>query len=305
MGKGTLTKFDAASIAINCAFQYKQELNNKNLLFLCLDKHKNPVFYEFSFREKNYMHLTGLIPIKFVKNNNTVHKLTAIEFYNMCLSRSLREDQFKFKEDGTTPLKLKILPQMLTGNLSANMIGNYDQYTPLLQTDKLVGKMNGIMGFQIDEDEGVFLPNTILNADIRDLSRSTNRIIATFRKDKNAEKYEELTYTAKNIEWDKVKSRLPKEYVYLKKLLPSDTPPKTELDEPEILPEKENASQSEDSLSSAENLSTISISDECVKTYEDAYENLSKLHKKIMNSVEYSDIDEESLESISNDEITV
>lgn len=305
MGKGTITKTQAASLVVKYSQSYKNELNNKNLLFLCLDKHKNPVFYEFSFRERNYMHLTGLVPVVFRDINGALHKLTANEFYDKCISGTLTDVQFEFKKDGTTPLKLTLLPQILTKNLSAKMIGNYDKYTPLLQTDKLVGKIDGVIGFEVDAKEGIYLPNTLLKANIKDLTNNTNRIIAAFRKDKNAEKYEELTYTAKNIEWDKVKSRLPKEYIYLKKLLPSDTPPKTELDEPEILPEKENASQSEDSLSSAESLSTISISDECVKTYEDAYENLSKLHKKIMNSVEYSDLDEESLESISNDEITV
>ena len=100
------------------------------------------------------------------------------------------------------------------------MIGDYDKYTPLLQTDKLVGKIDGVIGFEIDSKEGIYLPNTLLKADIRDLTNKTNRVILAFRKEKDAEKYEELTYKANKVDWDKIK--IPEEYKYLESLIFGD-----------------------------------------------------------------------------------
>lgn len=100
------------------------------------------------------------------------------------------------------------------------MIGNYDKYTPLLQTDKVVGKIDGVIGFEIDSKEGIYLPNTLLKADIRDLTNKTNRVILAFRKEKDAEKYEELTYKANKVDWDKIK--VPEEYKYLESLIFGD-----------------------------------------------------------------------------------
>lgn len=211
------SKKDAASIAIKGALQYKNELLNRTLLFICTDKHRNVRTFEVTFRERNYMHLTGLIPIKFIDHNGKKHILTAPEFFNKCITKTLSPNQFRFHTDGTTQLKLAVLPKMICKNLSAQMIGDYDTYTPKLKTDKLVGKMNGVMGFMMDDIEGKFLPNTLLNANISDLSKSTLRIVATFRKHETDELYEEITYKAKSVEWDRIK--LPKEIEYLSSLI--------------------------------------------------------------------------------------
>lgn len=211
------SKKDAVSIVINSAEQYKKELLNRTLLFICTDKHKNVHAFEVTFRERNYMHLTGLVPIDFVDHNGEKHKLSASEFFNKCITKTLSPNQFDFHQDGTTQLKLAVLPKMICKNLSATMVGDYDTFKPKLKTDKLVGKTSGVMGFIADSIEHKFLPNTLLNADIRDLSKSTLRIIATFRKNEPEEYYEELTYKAKNVEWDRI--RLPKEIEYLSSLI--------------------------------------------------------------------------------------
>ncbi len=211
------SKADAASIAIKCAAQYKSELANKTLLFLCQDKHKRILSFEFSFRERNYMHLTGLIPVEYIDNKNNKHILSAVEFYNKCISKTLQTNQFEFYKDGNTQLKLEVLPKMICKNLSAKMIGDYNTFTPKLQTDKLVGKIDGIMGFDLDKNENRYLPNTLLKADIRNLSTSTVRIIATFRKPINASSYQEITYKVNNIAWQNI--TLPENLNYLSDLL--------------------------------------------------------------------------------------
>lgn len=211
------SKDEAASLVVNCALQYQKELVNKSLVFLCLNRSNRVIPFEVSFREKNFMHLTGLKPVKFIDSNSGQHILSAPEFYNKCISKTITTSMFEFANDGTTDLKLEILPRVICKNLSANMIGNYDTYSPKLQTDKLVGKQSGIVGFVLDEDENKYLPNTLLNADIRDYSKSTLRIIATFRKNITDDKYQELTYKAKKVEWEKLK--FPEQYEYLATLL--------------------------------------------------------------------------------------
>ncbi|MGN1419735.1 MAG: PBECR4 domain-containing protein [Acutalibacteraceae bacterium] len=208
------SKRGAAAIVINSAMQYKSELLNRTLLFVSTDKHKNIRTFEVTFRERNYMHLTGLVPVEFIDHNGESHILSANEFFNKCITKTLQTNQFEFHKDGTTQLKLTVLPKMICKNLSATMIGDYDTFTPKLKTDKLVGKTSGIMGFTKDNIEHKFLPNTLLNADIRDLSTSTLRIIATFRKNATDEEYKELTYKAKKVEWDRIK--FPEEIEYLK-----------------------------------------------------------------------------------------
>lgn len=54
------TKEQAISIVVSCAERYRDELANKNLLFICQDKHKRTTAIEFSFDASNFLHLTGL-----------------------------------------------------------------------------------------------------------------------------------------------------------------------------------------------------------------------------------------------------
>lgn len=43
------TKAEAIGIVVRCAQTYKQELDGKNLLFICTDKHKKTIPIELSF----------------------------------------------------------------------------------------------------------------------------------------------------------------------------------------------------------------------------------------------------------------
>lgn len=139
-------------------------------------------------------------------------------FYERCTNQKLSLADFEFDEDKFAFLKLEALPIMVSKNLSAKMIGDYDTYNPKLKTDKLAGNVNAIMGFvEKDETPNVFIPNTVLKSDIRNYSKSTLRIIATFRKNITDDKYQELTYKANKVEWEKLK--FPEQYEYLVTLL--------------------------------------------------------------------------------------
>ena len=56
-------------------------------------------------------------------------------------------------------------------------------------------------------------PNTVLEGDIRTKVKAADRIIATYRKSRGEERYSEIVFTAKKVEWEKIV--LPDEYCYL------------------------------------------------------------------------------------------
>lgn len=53
----------------------------------------------------------------------------------------METDDFELSSDGTTQLKLQVLPSLIKSNLSANMIGNPDENRPKLYTEKLIGNI--------------------------------------------------------------------------------------------------------------------------------------------------------------------
>ena len=192
-----MTKDDVVRIIINCAKMYDKNLNEHNLLFIVTDKTGNLSTYEMIFLPNNFMHMCG---VKFREGK----KLDAFTFYNRCLNHRLSPDDFELAEDGTTEMKLRVLPSLLTTNLSANMLGDYIGNKPMLFTDKLAGGSRGCIGF-VNRIKNFYVPNTVLNVDIRDVIKDKKRIIITYRKHKNERKYQEIVYKAKNIDWNNFK----------------------------------------------------------------------------------------------------
>lgn len=205
------TKNQAVKIITECAEKYRDELVDRTLLFVCADKHNKTVCYEFSFYAWNYMHLTG------VKAKKQSGKQSAMDFYNRCLAHKLSPNEFEFSDDGTTHMKLEVLPTIMCKNLNAKMIGAYNSRKPYLYTDKIAGGTKACVGFVADAIQGRYVPNTLLKDDIRNNVHAYVRVMAVFRKDICESKYTELTYCAKNVEWDKVE--LSKEFEYLYSLL--------------------------------------------------------------------------------------
>ncbi len=81
----------------------------------------------------NFLHLTGLKVKKHKYNadgientNDSDDTISAKEFYEKCLAHRLSASDFEFARDGTTPLKLDVLPRLISKNLSATMIGDYN-----------------------------------------------------------------------------------------------------------------------------------------------------------------------------------
>lgn len=213
---GQYTKAQAISIVVACAEQYRENLANKNLLFICQDKHKRISAIEFSFDASNFLHLTGLKVKKHKYNGNDADDaISAKDFYEKCLAYRLSVNDFEFAKDGTTQLKLEVLPRLISKNLSATMIGDYNSRNPKLVTDKLAGSTAACMGFVPTGPSHRYVPNTVLKVDIRDYISNQVRVIAVYRKPMDAEQYDEATYFAKKIDWEAV--IYPEKYNYLPK----------------------------------------------------------------------------------------
>ena len=220
---GRYTKKDAIRIVSSCAKQYQEQLVNRSLLFLCADKHSKVTPIEFTFDASNFLHLTGLKLVNRKRHGSGDGVISASDFYEKCLNHKLREDDFYFAKDGTTELKLDVLPALLTKNLAAKMIGDFHSDKPKLLTEKLAGGQIACMGFVKNSTSDRFVPNTVIKDDIRKHTLRPLRVIACYRKNRGDNRYGEITYLAKNVDWDSIE--YPETYAYLKELLLSAPTP--------------------------------------------------------------------------------
>ena len=183
-----MKKEAAIKIITSCAKSYKNNLENKNLLFIFGDL-QTPEYFEASFLPRNFLHLTG---IKLVEGRIVSSK----DFYDRCLNGKLSPDDFYMAQNGTTDMKLSVLPQLMNLHLCAKMVGDYDN--TLLYTEKIVGNIFACVGFI--HENGYYIPNTALREDIRDITISPQkRVLAIFRKDIKQKLYETICYTAKKV----------------------------------------------------------------------------------------------------------
>lgn len=179
---------NAIKIVVKCAKIYEENLLNKNLLIVFKDKNDKFNILETEFLDKNFMHLTG------IKTKNIKSK----QFLKLALNSRLPLNLLSFSDDGTTVLKLSVLESAMNVDKLARMVGDFDGVRHHLMTDKLAGTTNMCMGF-CDMGDEIFVPNTVLKEDIRNISKS-NRILAIYKKSSNDVFYDELTYLAKNVD---------------------------------------------------------------------------------------------------------
>lgn len=185
-------------IIIDCGKKYKENLAGKQLLIVS-SKNGTISTTEVEFSLRNYHHFTG---VKLQKKPVTNKLITTSQFINKALNGRLKTDDWEYRKDGTTGLKLKILQDIVEIHKTAKMIGSYVDNRVMLKTDLCIGnifcylgmiKTNSITRF----DNNVYVPNTVINKDIREDVREPEKIIAIYRKNKTDKIYQELTYLAK------------------------------------------------------------------------------------------------------------
>lgn len=203
-----MEKKEALQALFTSAELYHRNFENRNLLIIGASSSLNSISaMEASFRDVNFLHLTGV-------RLEAKRRLSAGRFFALCLQKRLSPHDFQFAGNGTTEQKLSILPTLFaSGNLSANMLGDYHDRRPALITDKLVGNIRCCIGFVYNDGLHTYVPNTVLNTDMRDSIQNKQRILAIYRKPRSEVRYSELIYQAKKIDWSRV--RLPAAYSYL------------------------------------------------------------------------------------------
>jgi hypothetical protein len=186
-----MDKRKALSIIFYCATAYRNNLEGKNVLF-ALGSGGKRSFFEAAFPSHNFQHLTGV-------NSN----LAASQFYNASIDRRLTVRQFYFSDNGTTPLKLEVLPNLMEIYKNARMVGDYDNSRAYLYTEKIAGGVTANLGFVKDENypqSGFYVPNTTIKDDIRNMVlKPVQRVQAIWLKKASDSKYPLLTYLAKGI----------------------------------------------------------------------------------------------------------
>lgn len=211
------TKEEARRRVLNCAKQYQQKLLNKKLIIIYREKKDNVIRYiEVVFYERNYQHLTGLELID--KEGNVLHN-QSVNFYRKCIENKLGKDEFRFKEDGTTQLKLLALPALMDVTKITKITGEYNNIRPYLLVDKVMGGVNFCLGLSKEKDG--YVPSSALLEDIKKLTDTPSQVLAIFEKEMGSDIYETVRHVAKGLNLYNIK--LPegingmidlKDYVY-------------------------------------------------------------------------------------------
>jgi len=186
MGKDEAIRIITRSVKL-----YKENLMGKRFLFVS-DSSGYIKGYEVNFFKRNFHHLTG------TKLNNC----TVNEFFNKALSKTLKFSDFEFADDGTTPMKLDVLEQLMKIHKSAKMIGKYSGPYIRLYTDTVAGTISGCLGFST-ESENVNVPNTALKMDIRSAtSNGYGNIITIFYRSlsNKDDKYTNVSMRKKDLD---------------------------------------------------------------------------------------------------------
>jgi len=195
------TKEEAIKVIYKCAQMYKENLSNKCVLFATAEDGK-VITFESLFLPQNFKHLTG------------VHsRVSGADFFGLVIRNKLSPSVIELADDGTTDLKLDILPQLMSIHKTARMVGDYDNSRSLFIADKIAGTVTAAMGFI--HTMNYYLPQSALKSDVRDitLKATRHRVIAIFVKNRNDALYNELSYIASGISigdkvFDSIRCRL-------------------------------------------------------------------------------------------------
>lgn len=198
----TYTKKEALRIIIATAKEYAKMLEGLNYLFIYRNRCDNDIeYFETVFLPRNYQHLTG---IEFLDGAGNLRK-NSVFFYGKCLDNALTEDEIRFKEDGTTPLKLEALPKLVQFLRFSKMTALYNGIKPKLAVERVAGTINYCLGFI--KEGAYFVPSSCLLEDVRNLGDNPSQILAIMSKkaDKSEPVYKEIRYVAKGVRLNKLK----------------------------------------------------------------------------------------------------
>ena len=189
------SKEEARRKVLNCAKQYQNKLLNKKLIIIYRERKDNQIHHiEVAFYDRNYQHLTGLELVDV--NGNVLHH-QAKNFYRKCIENKLGIDEFQFKQDGTTNLKLAALDSLTDVSKITKITGDYNGGRPYLYVDKIMGGVNFCLGLSQEDD--VYVPSSALLEDIKKLTDSPSQVLAILEKGISDNIYETVKHVAKGL----------------------------------------------------------------------------------------------------------
>ena len=160
--------------ARRCSKLYNDNLKHKEILFLFQDKDSREFNYvEVKFKPENFQHLTGIL----VKDKTKCGG--ANDFLNLMSSNRLNEEDCFYKADGTTKLKLMILPSIMNIGKTARMIGDYDSSRINIVADKVCGGQAMTLAI-LKDNTGDYVPCSVLRDDVRRMTNKPNSIRAAY-----------------------------------------------------------------------------------------------------------------------------
>lgn len=200
------SKNEIIKIVCNSAQRFKENLLNKNILFIFEDKKiKYTNIIQTIFLKSSFLHLTG---IKYYKSAN--------KFFEDCLDNEISSDNVLIKNKIFTRAKLQVLENAMSINKSAKRIGNFNQNKVNIKVEKVIGNTHYCLGFSnldsYNNKLNYYYPKTLIQENLKNNITDDNRIVAIFSKNKTQKLYNEITYISQEAnllgmkENDKVKN---------------------------------------------------------------------------------------------------
>jgi len=190
------TKAEALRIIHNSAVAYKNNLLNRNVMFVA-EKDDVTQLFETKFLPSNFRHLTGIMT-----------NLNSTRFFEAAVGNKLKESDIQFARDGTTQKKLDILFSLMNIHKTAKMAGDFEGSHKVLLSDKIAGTTTAVMGFV--KDDNYFVPNTIIKDDVRQLTRKPTLVIsAIFIKPDKQSVYSEISFLRSGMTVEHIVNTIP------------------------------------------------------------------------------------------------
>ena len=189
------TKEKARRIVLNCAKLYQSRLLHKKLLIIYRERRNNEIRYiEVIFHARNYKHLTGL---ELIGKDGTILPHQSMNFYRKCIENKLGLNEFCFRKDGTSHLKLAALPVLTDITKITKIAGDYNHGRPYLFVDKVIGGVNFCLG--LSQEGEAYVPSSALLEDIKKLTEAPSQVLAILEKDIDADIYCTVRHAAKGL----------------------------------------------------------------------------------------------------------
>ena len=147
-----------------------------------------------AFYDRNYQHLTGL---ELIDDDGNILQHQAKNFYRKCIENKLGVNEFRFKEDGTTHLKLAALDSLTDVSKITKITGDYNGIRPYLYVDKIMGGINFCLG--LSKEEEAYVPSSALLEDIKKLTDTPSQVLAILEKDIGDDMYFTVKHVAKGL----------------------------------------------------------------------------------------------------------